>query len=125
MSVDDQSGNIYYLEYGYNLTFIYRSLLAGFPSRSEDIPVGYSLSQNYPNPFNPSTSIIFELPKSSEVTLRVYDMLGSEVSVLVNERREAGVYEVKFDGSGLSSGVYFYRIVAGSFVQTRKLLLLR
>jgi hypothetical protein len=75
--------------------------------------------------FNPSTTIRFELPKSSVVSLTVYDMLGREVSVLVNERRNAGVHEVKFDGTGLSSGVYFYRLEAGSFVLTRKLLLLR
>jgi hypothetical protein len=85
----------------------------------------FALLQNYPNPFNPSTTITFELPKSSEVTLRVYDILGREVSVLVNERRDAGYHEVKFDGSGLSSGVYFYRIEAGSVVQARRLVFLR
>jgi hypothetical protein len=82
------------------------------------------LYQNYPNPFNPSTTIKYELPKPSVVRLNVYDMLGREVSVLVNERREAGVYEVKFDGSTLASGVYFYRLQAGNFVQTHKLSLL-
>jgi hypothetical protein len=88
-------------------------------------PKQVSLEQNFPNPFNPSTTIKYELPSGSHVTLSVYDMLGREVSVLVNERRDAGVHEVKFDASGLSSGVYFYRLTAGSFVQTRKLLLLR
>jgi hypothetical protein len=85
----------------------------------------FFLQQNYPNPFNPSTTIKFELPTSSVVRLSVYDVLGREVSVLVNERREAGFHEVKFDGSGLSSGVYFYRIQAGNFVETKKLVLLR
>lgn len=85
----------------------------------------YLLSQNYPNPFNPSTTITYEVPRSSDVTLSVYDMLGREVSVLVNEKREAGVHEVKFDGSNLASGVYLYRLQAGSFVETRKLILLR
>ena len=66
-----------------------------------------------------------QVPITSHVTLSVYDMLGREVAVLVNERREAGVHEVKFDGSGLSSGVYFYRLTAGTFVETRRLLLLR
>ena len=65
------------------------------------------------------------MPHSSQVKLTVFDILGREVSVLVNERRDAGAYEVKFDGSNLASGVYFYRLQAGSFVQTRKLLLLR
>jgi hypothetical protein len=84
-----------------------------------------TLNQNYPNPFNPSTTIKYELPKASDVRLAVYDLLGREVSVLVNERRDAGVHEVKFDGDGISNGVYFYRLTAGNFVQTRKLLLLK
>jgi hypothetical protein len=84
-----------------------------------------TLHQNYPNPFNPITTIKYELPKSSEVRLSVYDILGREVSVLINERRDAGVHEVKFEGSGLSSGVYFYRLTVGSYTQTRKLVLVR
>jgi photosystem II stability/assembly factor-like uncharacterized protein len=91
----------------------------------DEVPTEFSLSQNYPNPFNPSTTIKYQLPKSSVVRLSVYDILGREVSILLNERRDAGVHEVKFDAAGLSSGVYFYRIQAGSFVETRKLLLLR
>jgi hypothetical protein len=91
----------------------------------DDMPQEYYLHQNNPNPFNPSTTIKYELPKSSEVRLSVYDMLGREVSVLVNERRDAGVHEVKFESSNLASGVYFYRLRAGDFVQTRKLLLCR
>jgi hypothetical protein len=94
------------------------------PPTSES-PREFLLSQNYPNPFNPSTTIRFELPKASQVTLTVYDVLGREVSVLVNERRDAGDYEVKFDGSNLASGVYFYRLQAGSYVNAKKLLLLR
>ena len=89
------------------------------------IPQRYFLGQNYPNPFNPSTAITYELPKASHVNLTVYDMLGREVSVLVNESREAGVHEVKFDGSELASGVYFYRLQAGGFVQAKKLMILR
>jgi Secretion system C-terminal sorting domain/Bacterial Ig domain len=89
------------------------------------IPKEVLLAQNYPNPFNPSTNIKFDLPKSSEVRLNVLDMLGREVSVLVSGEIEAGYHEVRFDASGLSSGVYFYRLQVGDFVQTRKLLLLR
>jgi photosystem II stability/assembly factor-like uncharacterized protein len=89
------------------------------------VPHQYSLSQNYPNPFNPSTTIKYELPKSSEVTLSVYDMLGREVSVLVNERRDAGVHELKFDGSNLASGVYVYRLTVGDFVKSTRLVLLK
>jgi len=88
-------------------------------------PKEFALYQNYPNPFNPSTTIKYELPKSSEVKLSVFDMLGREVSVLVNERREAGVHEVKFEGANYASGVYVYRLQAGELVQSRKLMILR
>jgi len=97
----------------------------GVEEQREALPTCFALGQNYPNPFNPSTTIKYELPRTSQVTLNVYDILGRQVSVLVNERREAGVHEVKFDGRGLSSGVYFYRIQAGEFVATQRLLLLR
>ena len=100
-------------------------MITGINTSSVQTPTVFRLEQNYPNPFNPSTTIKYELPRASQVSLMVYDILGREVSVLVNERREAGVHEVKFDGSNLASGVYFYRLQAGSFVQTRKLLLLR
>jgi hypothetical protein len=88
-------------------------------------PQKFALEQNYPNPFNPSTIINFSLSRSGQVTLRVYDVLGREVSLLVNEKREAGVYEVKVDGSSLASGVYFYRLQAGDFVATKKFVLLK
>ena len=94
-------------------------------SPENGMPVAFRLHQNYPNPFNPSTIIKYELHKSSMVTLSVYDMLGREVSVPVNERRDAGVHEVTFDGSGLASGVYFYRLQAGGFVQSKRLVLLK
>jgi hypothetical protein len=86
---------------------------------------GSFCTRTIPNPFNPSTTIKFELPKASMVRLTVYDMLGREGAVIVNERRDAGVHEVKFDGAGLSSGVYLYRLQAGEFVQTLKLVLLQ
>jgi M6 family metalloprotease-like protein len=92
---------------------------------STDLPKTFSLAQNYPNPFNPSTIIKYELPTTSNIRLSVCDLLGREVTVLLNERREAGAHEVKFDASALSSGMYFYRLQAGEFVQTRKLLLVR
>jgi hypothetical protein len=98
-------------------------ITGGIPLRADLPGNDPKLDQNYPNPFNPSTTIKFELPVSSMVRLGVYDILGREVSVLVNERKSAGVYEVRLDASGLSSGVYFYRIQAGDFTQTRKLLL--
>jgi hypothetical protein len=103
---------------------LYEMITSTDPVRSE-MPCEFFLWQNYPNPFNPSTTIKYELPEASVVRLNVYDMLGREVSVVVNERRDAGVHQVKFDGSGLSSGVYLYSLQAGTFVQTRKLLLLQ
>ncbi len=83
----------------------------------------FTLSQNYPNPFNPSTKINFVIPKSSFVNLKVYDILGREVVTLVNEEKQPGVYEVEFDASNLSTGVYFYSLNAGDFKSTKKLLL--
>jgi len=85
----------------------------------------FSLSQNYPNPFNPSTVISYRLPVIGFVTLKVYDILGREVATLVNEEKPAGEYEVEFDGSNLPSGVYLYRLTAGEFRDTKKLLLLK
>lgn len=89
------------------------------------IPNEYRLEQNYPNPFNPITTIRYGLPQKSAVRLAVYNLLGQEVATLLQEEQEAGDHEVKFDASGLSSGVYFYRLVAGAFIQSRKLILLR
>jgi photosystem II stability/assembly factor-like uncharacterized protein len=83
------------------------------------------LSQNYPNPFNPTTVINFRTAVVSDVRLTVYDLLGHEVAVLVNERKEPGSYEVKFDGAGLASGAYLYRLTAGELVQTLSLLLVK
>jgi photosystem II stability/assembly factor-like uncharacterized protein len=92
--------------------------------RSE-LPNEFSLQQNYPNPFNPSATVRYELPKASMVRLSVYDILGREVAVLVDEMKNAGTYVVRFDGSNLASGVYFYRIQAGGFTKARRLLLLK
>ncbi len=89
------------------------------------VPQGTALLQNYPNPFNPTTGIRYQVPGVSEVKLVVYDLLGREVAVLVNERKTPGSYEVKFDGSTFASGVYFYRMQAGDFVATKRLLLLK
>jgi len=106
----------------------------GFPSsvhRTDEIVRGFRLEQNYPNPFNPATRIKFTLSSQerdgvrSLVTLKVFDVLGREVRTLVNENLQTGSYETTFDARGLASGVYFYRLQTGAFVQTRKLLLLK
>ena len=91
----------------------------------EGIPTVYSLDQNYPNPFNPETVIRYQLPNSSKVTLKVYDLMGKEVITLVNEDQIAGRYEVKFGGNKLSSGVYFYHIDAGKFTSVKKMILMK
>jgi hypothetical protein len=90
-----------------------------------DLPKVFALEQNYPNPFNPKTVVRYQVAGVSDVKITVYDVLGREVAVLANERKLPGRYEVTFDGSHLASGVYFYRMQAGSFVQTRKLTLLK
>lgn len=89
------------------------------------IPKAFNLSQNYPNPFNPDTKIVYRLPKNSPVELSVYNALGQNVQVLVNEKKEAGTHNVIFKASSLPSGVYFYKLRAGTFEQTRKMLLIR
>jgi hypothetical protein len=88
-------------------------------------PVKYALAQNYPNPFNPITHIQYEIPRESRVTLALYDMLGRAVTVLVDEQQTPGVYRADFDGTGLASGVYFYRLKAGAFSDTKKLQLVK
>jgi fibronectin-binding autotransporter adhesin len=90
-----------------------------------DIPTEFSLSQNYPNPFNPRTTIKYSIPQTNFVSITVYNMLGKEVSKLVNEEKLSGSYEVQFDGSKLSSGVYFYSLHAGKFIETKKIMLLK
>jgi hypothetical protein len=89
------------------------------------IPSDFQLQQNYPNPFNPTTKIQYAISSAQFVTLKIYDLLGREITTLINERKQAGSYEVNFSGDNLTSGVYFYRIQAGSFSETKKLVLIR
>jgi len=93
------------------------------------VPTDFVLYQNYPNPFNPSTKISWQSPVGSHQTLRIYNLLGSEVATLVNEYKSAGTYEVEFqstvDNRQLASGIYYYQLKAGDFVQTKKMILLK
>jgi hypothetical protein len=91
----------------------------------DQVPLVFKLSQNYPNPFNPSTVISYSLPRGSFVDLKIYDVLGNEVRTMVNERQSAGNHTVRFHAGGLPSGVYFCRLVAGGYSETRRLLILR
>ena len=105
-----------------------RSLLeiaTGVKGGQNDMPQKYLLLQNYPNPFNPITIIKYSVSKTSFVTIKVYDILGREIKTLVNSEKLWGDYEIKFDGSNLTSGIYIYRMHAGNFVETKKLLLLK
>ncbi len=94
-------------------------------SQVEEYPKDFYLFQNYPNPFNPSTTIKYSIPSSEFVTLKVFDLIGNEVATLVNEDKPAGNYEAKFNAVELSSGIYFYTLKAGNFIETRKMILLK
>jgi hypothetical protein len=85
----------------------------------------FYLSQNYPNPFNPSTSIQYAVSNMQFVSIKVYDILGNDIANLVHEEKPAGEYKVEFNGTGLPSGIYFYQLRAGNFVETKKMVLLR
>jgi hypothetical protein len=89
------------------------------------LPTGFSLSQNYPNPFNPVTTIRYEIPKASYVTLKVYNVLGQAVAALVDETQEAGKKSVKWNATRFASGIYFCQLRAGNFIDTKKLLLVK
>jgi hypothetical protein len=91
----------------------------------EGVPEKFSLKQNYPNPFNPSATISYSISELSFVTLKVYDVLGNEIKTLVNEEKVVGNYEVEFNATRLPSGIYFYQLSAGSFIQTKKMIMLK
>lgn len=118
---DKRSGNNYNIFYKNNPT----GNAIGIKKISSDLPVTYTLGQNYPNPFNPSTQIEFSIPRNSDVKLIVYDVMGRELSTLVNEKLNAGIYKVNFDAANLSSGVYFYKLLTEEFNASGKMLLIK
>ena len=113
---------------GFNWINDIKSFLSYIPTEIEEF-VGevskYSLANNYPNPFNPSTTIEYQIPELSFVAIKVFDVIGNEITILLNEEKPAGSYEVKFNAEGLSSGIYFYQLIAGDFVKTKKMILIR
>jgi len=94
-------------------------------SSSDNFQIDYKLNQNYPNPFNPTTTIKYSIPKEGNVAIKTYGLLGNEIMTLVNKYQKPGSYEISFDGSNLTSGIYFYRIVSGIFLDTKKMILLK
>ncbi|MBK7447376.1 MAG: T9SS type A sorting domain-containing protein [Ignavibacteria bacterium] len=100
-------------------------ILTNFANTSTEIPDKYFLSQNYPNPFNPVTNLEFGIPELEFVSLKIFDVLGNEVSILVNENKPAGRYEVTFNGTGLPSGIYYYKLTSGNYSYTRKMMLIK
>jgi photosystem II stability/assembly factor-like uncharacterized protein len=109
----------------YKLNVSYSVITAISENTISNIPKDFNLSQNYPNPFNPTTNIKFDIPKSGNVSLKVYNELGKEVNTLVNSFRNAGTYEINFDASGLSSGIYFYKLESEGLISTKKMLLVK
>lgn len=107
-----------------NVCFVWQTG-TGLGNEGNNLPTKFELSQNFPNPFNPVTKINFSIPKKSNITLRVFDLLGKEVALLLNTNKEAGYYSIDFNGQDLSSGVYYYRLEAGDFVDVKKMMLIK
>ena len=101
------------------------TVVTGINTVSNINPDNYRLGQNYPNPFNPTTNLEFGISQLGFVSLKVYNMLGEEIKTLVNEIKPAGIYRAEFDGSNLSSGIYYYKLESGNFIETKKMMLLK
>jgi len=108
-----------------NVTILYNNVPVSVDDVSSILPERFKLSQNYPNPFNPTTQIGFRIAERGFVSLIVYDILGTEITTLVNEEKIRGEYKVKFDATGLTSGLYFYQLISGDFIETKKMVLLK
>ncbi len=119
-----------YHDFGYNAgtdVILLQGVISSVPGPiyTGQPPSQFVLSDNYPNPFNPSTQITYTVPKATNVTIKVYDVLCREIAVLVNERKQPGEYNVTWNAEGVPSGVYFYRLVAGDFIETRKMVVVK
>ena len=107
------------------LVVSFTQLVTAVDDENGKLPSEYNLAQNFPNPFNPVTTIAYQLPKTDRVSIIVYDLLGSEVTTLVNSVQSAGIHNVSWNASNVASGIYFYRLRSGSFTQTRKLVVIK
>lgn len=123
--VFDSNGNLFITSFSQDNILKVSNLPTALENEANSVVNNFILEQNYPNPFNPSTKISWQSPVGSRQTLKVYDILGNELATLVDEFREAGRYEITFDASTLSSGIYFYKLQAGSYVETKKMILIR
>jgi hypothetical protein len=119
----------YSTTYGVTITTKYVTVVSninvGIEKISSEIPEYFSLSQNYPNPFNPVTRIKFTIPQNRDVSIKIFDITGKELETIVNEKLSAGIYEIQWDASQYTSGTYFCRMTAGSYTETKKLLLIK
>jgi hypothetical protein len=136
LSYTSPGGNFYHItkaRYGNTIWAIrsnggisyYGPIITGIKPVVSTVPTSYALEQNYPNPFNPVTKINFEIAKQGLVSLKVYNVVGREVITLVNEVKSPGIYSIDFDASELSSGVYFYKISAENYIETKKMMLVK
>jgi hypothetical protein len=101
------------------------SLTVGINNNSNTVPAEFALHQNYPNPFNPVTSIRYDVPRNSHVSIKVFDVTGKQITELVSGEKQAGIYETSFDASDFASGIYFYRMEAGKFSSVLKMILIK
>lgn len=108
-----------------SINWLLDGIAVGVDDQTPEVVRTFSLNQNYPNPFNPSTRISYSVAKDADVTLKIYDIMGAEVKILVDKKQPAGFYEIQFDASNLSSGMYFYKLTAGDFVSVKKMTLLK
>jgi len=121
---EDQDRELYLTSFDGNI-YTFRSEVSNSNEDENDIASSVQLRQNYPNPFNPSTKISYSLNESAFVSLRVFNMLGQEIEILERSQKSAGTYTVSFDGSDLSSGLYIYKLEAGAFSLTRRMILMK
>lgn len=123
-----RTDSIYFYNNSQNRPVVIINVINDIPlsvDENNNIPINYSLSQNYPNPFNPATTILYSIPYSNHVTLEVYNILGQRIKKLVDELQYEGNYKITFDASELPTGVYIYRLKSGSYVESKKMLILK